>query len=185
MDLPFNGVGITKNKRHSTSYPPSPTNSEVNRGCFNCCCGNKTAQSPPPSEGGKTAKEEVSLNLNDFPRPWSQDSKGGHVNNQDRIVEEQNGHDFSPDVPRSLHNDNTLSLRVSSPNQTSNSCSSTLVANQNQNNTSSDTAVTSAIVTISQTPGSMQPGPVQQIQKYSPLSPTDPNNQAQVKISNL
>jgi len=184
MDLPFNGVGITKNKRHSTSYPPSPTNSEVNRGCFNCCCGNKTAQSPPPSEGGKTAKEEVSLNLNDFPRPWSQDGKG-HANNQDRIVEEQNGHDFSPDVPRSLHNDNTLSLRVSSPNQTSNSCSSTLVANQNQNNTSSDTAVTSAIVTISQTPGSMQPGPVQQIQKYSPLSPTDPNNQTQVKISNL
>jgi len=184
MDLPFNGVGITKNKRHSTSYPPSPTNSEVNRGCFNCCCGNKTAQSPPPSEGGKTAKEEVSLNLNDFPRPWSQDSKGGHANNQDRIVEEQNGHDFSPDVPRSLHNDNTLSLRVSSPNQTSNSCSSPLVGNQN--NSSSDTAVTSAIVTISQTPGSRQPGPVQQIQKYSPLSPTtDPNNQAQVKISNL
>jgi len=187
MDLPFNGVGITKNKRHSTSYPPSPTNSEVNRGCFNCCCGNKTAQSPPPSEGGKTAKEDVSLNLNDFPRHWSQDSKGHNANNQDRILEEQNGHDFSPDVPRSLHNDNMLSLCVSSPNQTSNSNSSSIVANQNQNNSSgSDTAVTSAIVTISQTPGSMQPGQVQQIQKYSPLSPTtDPNNQTQVKISNL
>ena len=139
------------------------------------------------SEGGKTAKEDVSLNLNDFPRHWSQDSKGHNANNQDRILEEQNGHDFSPDVPRSLHNDNMLSLCVSSPNQTSNSNSSSIVANQNQNNSSgSDTAVTSAIVTISQTPGSMQPGQVQQIQKYSPLSPTtDPNNQTQVKISNL
>jgi len=187
MDLPFNGVGITKNKRHSTSYPPSPTNSEVNRGCFNCCCGNKTAQSPPPSEGGKPAKEEVSLNLNDFPRHWSQD-KGGH-NAQDRIVEEQNGHDFSPDVPNrsSRHNDNTVALCVSSPNQTSNSCSSNLVTN-NQNS-SSDPAVTSAIVTISNTGGDIiqTPAPVQQIQKYSsPLPPTsDPANMTQVKISNL
>jgi len=202
MDLPFNGVGITKNKRHSTSYPPSPTNSEVNRGCFNCCCGNKTAQTPPPisanskmerdsttltnlSDGGKLAKEEVSLNLNDFPRHWTQDK--GHSNNQDRIVEEQNGHDFSPDVPRSRHNDNTLSVCVSSPNQTSNSCSSNLVANQNKSSSDPSPAVTSAIVTISNTPGSMQtPGPVQQIQQYSPKSPpTDPSNQTQVKISNL
>ena len=42
MDLPFNGVGLPKNKKHSISYPPSPTASQVNTGCLTCCCGNKT-----------------------------------------------------------------------------------------------------------------------------------------------
>ena len=49
MDLPFNGVGLTKNKKHSVSYPPSPTASEVNTGCLTCCCGNKT--------GGKNSQQ--------------------------------------------------------------------------------------------------------------------------------
>lgn len=139
------------------------------------------------SDGGKPSKEEVSLNLNDFPRKHGS-SHTGHSNNQDRIVEEQNGHDFSPDVPRSRHHDNTLSVCVSSPNQTSNSCSSNLVTNQNKSSSDPSPSVTSAIVTISNTPGSMQtPGPVQQIHQYeyTPMSPTDPSNQTQVKISNL
>ena len=44
MDLPFNGVGITKNRRNSSSYPPSPTNSELPSGCIalaSSCCGKK------------------------------------------------------------------------------------------------------------------------------------------------
>ena len=103
------------------------------------------------SDGGKPSKEEVSLNLNDFPRKHGS-SHTGHSNNQDRIVEEQNGHDFSPDVPRSRHHDNTLSVCVSSPNQTSNSCSSNLVTNQNKSSSDPSPSVTSAIVTISNTP---------------------------------
>jgi len=181
MDLPFNGVGITKNKRHSTSYPPSPTNSEVNRGCFNCCCGNNSPQQPPPSDGAQPSKEEVSLNLNDFPRKHGT-SHPGHSSNQDRILEEQNGHEFSPDVSRSQHHDTTLPLSMNTPNQTSNSCSSNPVSNQTKpvSSPSPAPAVTSAIVTISNTPGQ-----VQQVYKDIYSSPPEPANQTQVKISNL
>merc|ERR1712012_1476033 len=51
MDLPFNGVGITKNKQNSTSFPPSPTNSEVPTGCLACCCGNKNEKDSQQSDG--------------------------------------------------------------------------------------------------------------------------------------
>ena len=37
MDLPFNGVGLTKQKQAgSASYPPSPATSEL-PGCLGCC----------------------------------------------------------------------------------------------------------------------------------------------------
>jgi len=47
MDLPFNGVGLTKKKGGSGpgggSRPPSPSQSEQNVGCFACRCCKATA----------------------------------------------------------------------------------------------------------------------------------------------
>jgi len=102
MDLPFNGVGLTKNKKHSISYPPSPTASEVNTGCLTCCCGNKTRGKDSQQSDGPGQRDEVSLTLNDYQR-----KSGVHypASAQTMLQEHQtNGHDFVPDISRTQDN---------------------------------------------------------------------------------
>jgi len=178
MDLPFNGVGITKNKQNSTSFPPSPTNSEVPTGCLACCCG-KNEKDSQQSDGtnGKGSRDEMTLTLNDFQRKSSGHGGGGHYHtspNGGGADQEQqsNGHDFSPEVKR----------------------------NQSDSNRhDKENSVTSAIVTINSGgngpgqgghnggpgPGPDQAGHIGPIQMYSSSTASIPDPAAQVKISNL
>jgi len=173
MDLPFNGVGITKNRRNSSSYPPSPTNSELPSGCIalaSSCCGKKNEKNSAQSEGANGKRgDEIGLTLNDFQRKVS--GVGGQYPGVSRPDEpaQSNGHEFSPDTARSQ-----------------------------ENRHESENSVTAAIVTInSGAAGGHQAGvggdhgqpgqhsPVQ-VFNQSSSSLTDQNNpQTQVKISNL
>jgi len=181
MDLPFNGIGgQTKNKKHSISYPPSPSPSQSQAGCLPCCCGNKsgakeTEQRRSPqhmerdttaltnlSDGtGKGSRDEVSLTLNDYQR-----KSGVHYPGPaERMLQEHqtNGHDFAPDISRTQDNsrpDNSLAGE----------------------NTTTTTTVTSAIVTMSSAAG---PTPAIQMYSTSSVSSDPSSHQSQVKISNL
>jgi len=58
MDLPFNGIGGAggKNKLHnSASYPPSPSEMDLQLGCLSCCPCSK-------AEAGRASKEATSNN---------------------------------------------------------------------------------------------------------------------------
>jgi len=154
MDLPFNGVGLTKNKKHSISYPPSPAASEANTGCLTCCCGNKTeGKDSQQSDGtGKGSRDEVSLTLNDYQRKTGVHYPGP----AERMLDERqtNGHDYTPDITRTQDN------RPDNPGERENT--------------------TAAIVTMSSTGGT--PGATPPIQMYSTSSvSSDPStHQSQV-----
>merc|ERR1719201_460882 len=76
MDLPFNGIGgaAGKNKLHnSASYPPSPSEMDLQLGCLSCCpcskaeAGRASKESNNQQSDGKQGRDEqVSLNLNDI-----------------------------------------------------------------------------------------------------------------------
>jgi len=159
MDLPFNGIGQAKNKKHSISYPPSPSASESQTGCLTCCCGNKSgAKETEQSEGtGKGSRDEVSLTLNDYQR-----KSGVHYPGPaERMLQEHqtNGHDFAPDISRTQDN--------SRPD----------TAGEN-----TTTTTTAAIVTMSSSAG---PTPAIQMYSTSSVSSDPTSHQSQVKISNL
>jgi len=76
MDLPFNGIGgaAGKNKLHnSASYPPSPSEMDLQLGCLSCCpCAKAEAGRASKEPNGQQSDvkngrdEQVSLNLNDI-----------------------------------------------------------------------------------------------------------------------
>jgi len=202
MDLPFNGIGgaAGKNKLHnSSSYPPSPSEMDLQLGCLSCCpCSKAEAgraskepnQQPDGrgrlrkdltnltelSEGKQGREEQVSLNLNDISSHTKQIGETSRLVQQG--VGEQNGGGGSNQVlqPPSYTPPN---LDLSS--STNNSCppppqssSSAIVTMSNATSTT-----TSAIVTMTSTPTAR----VTDLFDTERGSGSDPGSQ--VKISNL
>lgn len=176
MDLPFNGIGGVggKKQHNSSSYPPSPSPSELQVGCLACCpCGNSDRTQPKQTDQSdglpKTPRDEVSLNLNDISckRPGDgriqllNSQEGGGVSQEDQNGSKGGGGDGSHGYP------GPPPTTVSSPPH--NSCT----------NSSSSHLTTSAIVTISSTPTVSVP--------VTDLSRgiQDRQEAPQVKISNL
>jgi len=202
MDLPFNGIGgaAGKNKLHnSSSYPPSPSEMDLQLGCLSCCpCSKAEAgraskepnQQPDGrgrlrkdltnltelSDGKQGREEQVSLNLNDISSHTKQIGETSRLVQQG--VGEQNGGGGSNQVlsPPSYTPPN---LDLSS--STNNSCppppqssSSAIVTMSNATSTT-----TSAIVTMTSTPTAR----VTDLFDTERGSGSDPGSQ--VKISNL
>jgi len=202
MDLPFNGIGgaAGKNKLHnSSSYPPSPSEMDLQLGCLSCCpCSKAEAgraskepnQQPNGrgrlrkdltnltelSDGKQGREEQVSLNLNDISSHTKQIGETSRLVQQG--VGEQNGGGGSNQVlsPPSYTPPN---LDLSS--STNNSCppppqssSSAIVTMSNATSTT-----TSAIVTMTSTPTAR----VTDLFDTERGSGSDPGSQ--VKISNL
>jgi len=185
MDLPFNGIGgaAGKNKLHnSSSYPPSPSEMDLQLGCLSCCpcskaeAGRASKEPNQQSDGKQGREEQVSLNLNDISSHTKQ------IGETSRLVQqgggEQNGGGGSNQVlqPPSYTPPN---LDLSS--STNNSCppppqssSSAIVTMSNATSTT-----TSAIVTMTSTPTAR----VTDLFDTERGSGSDPGSQ--VKISNL
>jgi len=185
MDLPFNGIGgaAGKNKLHnSSSYPPSPSEMDLQLGCLSCCpcskaeAGRASKEPNQQSDGKQGREEQVSLNLNDI------SSHSKQIGETSRLVQqgggEQNGGGGSNQVlsPPSYTPPN---LDLSS--STNNSCppppqssSSAIVTMSNATSTT-----TSAIVTMTSTPTAR----VTDLFDSERGSGSDPGSQ--VKISNL
>jgi len=185
MDLPFNGIGgaAGKNKLHnSSSYPPSPSEMDLQLGCLSCCpcskaeAGRASKEPNQQSDGKQGREEQVSLNLNDISSHTKQ------IGETSRLVQqgggEQNGGGGSNQVlsPPSYTPPN---LDLSS--STNNSCppppqssSSAIVTMSNATSTT-----TSAIVTMTSTPTAR----VTDLFDSERGSGSDPGSQ--VKISNL
>jgi len=185
MDLPFNGIGgaAGKNKLHnSSSYPPSPSEMDLQLGCLSCCpcskaeAGRASKEPNQQSDGKQGREEQVSLNLNDI------SSHSKQIGETSRLVQqgvgEQNGGGGSNQVlqPPS-YTPPTLDLSSS----TNNSCppppqssSSAIVTMSNATSTT-----TSAIVTMTSTPTAR----VTDLFDTERGSGSDPGSQ--VKISNL
>jgi len=185
MDLPFNGIGgaAGKNKLHnSSSYPPSPSEMDLQLGCLSCCpcskaeAGRASKEPNQQSEGKQGREEQVSLNLNDISSHTKQIGETSRLVQQG--VGEQNGGGGSNQVlqPPS-YTPPTLDLSSS----TNNSCppppqssSSAIVTMSNATSTT-----TSAIVTMTSTPTAR----VTDLFDTERGSGSDPGSQ--VKISNL
>jgi len=185
MDLPFNGIGgaAGKNKLHnSSSYPPSPSEMDLQLGCLSCCpcskaeAGRASKEPNQQSEGKQGREEQVSLNLNDISSHTKQIGETSRLVQQG--VGEQNGGGGSNQVlqPPSYTPPN---LDLSS--STNNSCppppqssSSAIVTMSNATSTT-----TSAIVTMTSTPTAR----VTDLFDTERGSGSDPGSQ--VKISNL
>jgi len=185
MDLPFNGIGgaAGKNKLHnSSSYPPSPSEMDLQLGCLSCCpcskaeAGRASKEPNQQSDGKQGREEQVSLNLNDI------SSHSKQIGETSRLVQqgvgEQNGGGGSNQVlqPPSYTPPN---LDLSS--STNNSCppppqssSSAIVTMSHATSTT-----TSAIVTMTSTPTAR----VTDLFDTERGSGSDPGSQ--VKISNL
>jgi len=185
MDLPFNGIGgaAGKNKLHnSSSYPPSPSEMDLQLGCLSCCpcskaeAGRASKEPNQQSDGKQGREEQVSLNLNDISSHTKQIGETSRLVQQG--VGEQNGGGGSNQVlqPPS-YTPPTLDLSSS----TNNSCppppqssSSAIVTMSNATSTT-----TSAIVTMTSTPTAR----VTDLFDSERGSGSDPGSQ--VKISNL
>jgi len=185
MDLPFNGIGgaAGKNKLHnSSSYPPSPSEMDLQLGCLSCCpcskaeAGRASKEPNQQSDGKQGREEQVSLNLNDISSHTKQIGETSRLVQQG--VGEQNGGGGSNQVlqPPSYTPPN---LDLSS--STNNSCppppqssSSAIVTMSNATSTT-----TSAIVTMTSTPTAR----VTDLFDTERGSGSDPGSQ--VKISNL
>jgi len=185
MDLPFNGIGgaAGKNKLHnSSSYPPSPSEMDLQLGCLSCCpcskaeAGRASKEPNQQSDGKQGREEQVSLNLNDISSHTKQIGETSRLVQQG--VGEQNGGGGSNQVlqPPSYTPPN---LDLSS--STNNSCppppqssSSAIVTMSNATSTT-----TSAIVTMTSTPTAR----VTDLFDSERGSGSDPGSQ--VKISNL
>jgi len=185
MDLPFNGIGgaAGKNKLHnSSSYPPSPSEMDLQLGCLSCCpcskaeAGRASKEPNQQSDGKQGREEQVSLNLNDISSHTKQIGETSRLVQQS--VGEQNGGGGSNQVlsPPSYTPPN---LDLSS--STNNSCppppqssSSAIVTMSNATSTT-----TSAIVTMTSTPTAR----VTDLFDTERGSGSDPGSQ--VKISNL
>jgi len=185
MDLPFNGIGgaAGKNKLHnSSSYPPSPSEMDLQLGCLSCCpcskaeAGRASKEPNQQSEGKQGREEQVSLNLNDISSHTKQIGETSRLVQQG--VGEQNGGGGSNQVlqPPSYTPPN---LDLSS--STNNSCppppqssSSAIVTMSHATSTT-----TSAIVTMTSTPTAR----VTDLFDTERGSGSDPGSQ--VKISNL
>merc|ERR1711899_435675 len=185
MDLPFNGIGgaAGKNKLHnSSSYPPSPSEMDLQLGCLPCCpcskaeAGRASKEPTQQSDGKQGREEQVSLNLNDISSHTKQIGETSRLVQQG--VGEQNGGGGSNQVlsPPSYTPPN---LDLSS--STNNSCppppqssSSAIVTMSNATSTT-----TSAIVTMTSTPTAR----VTDLFDTERGSGSDPGSQ--VKISNL
>jgi len=185
MDLPFNGIGgaAGKNKLHnSSSYPPSPSEMDLQLGCLSCCpcskaeAGRASKEPNQQSDGKQGREEQVSLNLNDISSHTKQIGETSRLVQQG--VGEQNGGGGSNQVlsPPSYTPPN---LDLSS--STNNSCppppqssSSAIVTMSHATSTT-----TSAIVTMTSTPTAR----VTDLFDSERGSGSDPGSQ--VKISNL
>jgi len=185
MDLPFNGIGgaAGKNKLHnSSSYPPSPSEMDLQLGCLSCCpcskaeAGRASKEPNQQSDGKQGREEQVSLNLNDISSHTKQIGETSRLVQQG--VGEQNGGGGSNQVlqPPSYTPPN---LDLSS--STNNSCppppqssSSAIVTMSHATSTT-----TSAIVTMTSTPTAR----VTDLFDTERGSGSDPGSQ--VKISNL
>jgi len=193
MDLPFNGIGgaAGKNKLHnSASYPPSPSEMDLQLGCLSCCPCSKAeagrASKEPnnqQSDGKQGRDEQVSLNLNDISSHTKQTGETSRLVQQgvpsDRFVGEQNG--GGSNKTQSHHNHPpTLDFSSNScpppnPPPPAHSSSSAIVTMSSAGTTST---TTSAIVTMTSTPSS---GRVTDL--FDTERGADPGSQ--VKISNL
>jgi len=187
MDLPFNGIGGAAGKKihNSSSYPPSPSPSELQVGCLTCCGNSEAApakQQTDQSDGlPKTPRDEISLNLNDISskRPSGGDGRQIHLgNSQDRTgdgarnQEDQNGGQAPRQQGHGLTHGGQPTLGVAS-NPPHNSCT---------NSSTSGHMTTSAIVTISTAPTVSVPGG----NYYQDRQEGREGGEAsQVKISNL
>merc|ERR1712013_488235 len=184
MDLPFNGIGgaAGKNKLHnSSSYPPSPSEMDLQLGCLSCCPCSKAeagraSKEPNQQSDSKGREEQVSLNLNDISSHTKQIGETSRLVQQG--VGEQNGGGGSNQVlqPPS-YTPPTFDLSSS----TNNSCppppqssSSAIVTMSN-----ATSMTTSAIVTMTSTPTAR----VTDLFDSERGSGSDPGSQ--VKISNL
>lgn len=132
MDLPFgNGssTGGAPKRFNSSSYPPSPTNSEAEPGgCFKCCCtNNKCCKKPQPKDmNGKQANNSDEVNLNDI-RGISMDNGHGDENElghgshiqELRTIQNQDGvrTNQSQDTLRNSHQSHSQATLRSSPQQ--------------------------------------------------------------------
>lgn len=199
MDLPFNGIGGAggKNKLHnSASYPPSPSEMDLQLGCLSCCpCSkaeagraSKEATSNNQQSDGKQGRDEqVSLNLNDISphtkqmgetsRLVQQGIPSDHFVGQER--QEQNGGGGT--------SNNTTNHPPPNLDFSSNSCpppphppphSSSSSAIVTMSGTTSTT--TSAIVTMTSTPSSARVTDLFDTERGPGADPG-----SQVKISNL
>jgi len=203
MDLPFNGIGgaAGKNKLHnSASYPPSPSEMDLQLGCLSCCpCAKAEAgrASKEPnnqqSDGKQGRDEQVSLNLNDISshtkqmgetsRLVQQGVPSDHFVGQER--QEQNGGGGTSNntgmLPQNHPHPPTLDFSSNScpppppPAPHSSASSSAIVT---MSGTTSTT--TSAIVTMTSTPSSARVTDLFDTERGQGADPG-----SQVKISNL
>jgi len=196
MDLPFNGIGgaAGKNKLHnSASYPPSPSEMDLQLGCLSCCPCSKAeagrASKEPTtnnqqSDGKQGRDEQVSLNLNDISSHTKQMGETSRLVQQgvpsDHFVgEQQNGGGGAGTNNTTSHPPPPPSLDFSTNScppphpQPSHSSSSAILT---MSGTTSTT--TSAIVTMTSTPSSARVTDLFDTERGA-----DPGSQ--VKISNL
>jgi len=206
MDLPFNGIGGAggKNKLHnSASYPPSPSEMDLQLGCLSCCpCSkaeagraSKEATSNNQQSDGKQGRDEqVSLNLNDISshtkqmgetsRLVQQGVPSDHFVGQER--QEQNGGGGTSNntgmLPQNHPHPPTLDFSSNScpppppPAAPHSSASSSAIVTMS----GPTSTTTSAIVTMTSTPSSARVTDLFDTERGQGADPG-----SQVKISNL
>jgi len=206
MDLPFNGIGgaAGKNKLHnSASYPPSPSEMDLQLGCLSCCpCSkaeagraSKEATSNNQQSDGKQGRDEqVSLNLNDISshtkqmgetsRLVQQGVPSDHFVGQER--QEQNGGGGTSNntgmLPQNHPHPPTLDFSSNScpppppPAAPHSSASSSAIVTMS----GPTSTTTSAIVTMTSTPSSARVTDLFDTERGQGADPG-----SQVKISNL
>lgn len=195
MDLPFNGIGgaAGKNKLHnSASYPPSPSEMDLQLGCLSCCpcskaeAGRASKEPNQQSDGKQGRDEQVSLNLNDISSHTKQMGETSRLVQQgvpsDHLVgerQDQNGGGGGVAIhPPHSHPPPTLDFSSS----TNNSCpppSFTTSSSAIVTMSGTTATTTSAIVTMTSTPSAR----VTDLFDTERGQPAEPGSQ--VKISNL
>merc|ERR1712051_144303 len=90
MDLPFNGIGgaAGKNKLHnSASYPPSPSEMDLQLGCLSCCpcskaeAGRASKEPNNQQSDGKQGRDEQGVPSDHFVGERQEQNGGGGSNN--------------------------------------------------------------------------------------------------------